>query len=112
MKNAQLTTLKAKIKGFEIEARYINNRIARSTGERKAEWWNEKRRLGQCARAHFLAYALLRGFPRTRVETRVNKHNPIYHSLILEVVLTTLPYSREKHSVLSVITWLDNQTPE
>ena len=60
--DTNLRILKAKIKGFTEESRYIRETMIKPhTGSNRDYGWHVKRTLGEEARYHHLAYGFLRG---------------------------------------------------
>lgn len=73
IKKENLLTLKAKIKGLAEAGRKCNEFITHTHGLVRASHWDIKRSIGQEARYHLIAYALLRGRLYNEIEPNSNK---------------------------------------
>jgi hypothetical protein len=60
--------LKVKIKDLASQGHLLRGRIQRTAGLERHALWNEKRSIGQQARAALLAYGFLRGVSYHRIE--------------------------------------------
>ena len=69
---AQLLSLKAKIKGLAEEGRRTRKFIAKSEGDRKYYYLDQKRSIGMEARYHLIAYGLLLGKDYKEIEPKAN----------------------------------------
>jgi len=82
----ELRVLKAKIRGFELEATGISKGISQTVRDEKANLWWQKRLLGTYTRSHLIAYGILRGVPYPKIESKPAKDNQPNVQEILDIV--------------------------
>jgi hypothetical protein len=75
--------LKARIKQLAAEGCVLRNRILQTHGPERHALWNEKRTVGRRARAALLAYAYMRGVPRSRLEPVRSVGNDLHPCTII-----------------------------
>lgn len=85
-----MRVLKAKIRGLEAESGWVRRRINKTTGVRRNEFWELKRKLGLRTRAYLIAYGLLRGVPYEKIENKP-KYTCALSLLVHDAILETLP---------------------
>lgn len=82
-----LQVLRAKIKGFAEESRYLRRLANKKSGKARYNIQLRKKQLGEITRCHLLVYAFLRNVPHHKVEAK-NRETP-YVSYNLECILDT-----------------------
>jgi len=95
--DTKLRILKAKIKGFSEESRYIRRKFIHPfSGPKRANGWTAKRNLGEEARYHHLAYGFLRGRTYREMEqkTEVGKGRMFYFDFnyLLRIIKEHAPW--------------------
>jgi hypothetical protein len=100
----ELLALKTQIKTLAAEGTAIRARIRESSGRARYDAWNEKRAVGDEARAHLLAYALLRGRAYAAVEssTRAAPSPRVLHQVLAQQV----PARAGEWSLEAIAAWL------
>ena len=99
MTNASFRALRAKIRGFHMEATKLSKHISRAKGDRRTALRLTKHELGNFTREHLIAYGLLRGIAYSTIEPYCRKGNVPNAKRILEIIHSHLPaYERSKWS--------------
>lgn len=93
----ELQVLKAKIRGFELEAQSHRKYINSVHGDRRCMAWQRKREFGTFTREHLLAYGLLRNIPYEILEHKTGEFNAPNTVRVLEIIQAHVPrWERDK----------------
>lgn len=118
-KKKDLASLRAAIKGFEIESRRIRTKdISPKKGLEKYNGWRKKRMLGSKARLYLLAYAFLLGKNRKQVENNTASYyqyswgwSSISKDMISIIkVHAYLPYNFDEKKIANWLAGEENDT--
>lgn len=110
LKKSELSGLKEEIKGLADRGRSVGRTVSSLRGPERAAARGEKAGIGDVARAHLLAYALLRGVPYEAVEKNVDVGK--VRGLVSRVADVVLLHGRRPESPDSeVLGWMRGGAP-
>lgn len=109
VRRKNLSWLQLKIKKLADKGVFFRQKANESRGIEKANLRSLKRREGEYAREHLLAYAFLRGVPYRKVEPKSNISSYFYLVRSIKSVIDSDPRLNDRYEAISIKKWIDGE---